>query len=53
MIIEDEQFKHVAVDSGEKWIIMVQDGDSVMISKKQARQLIDVLQKWLDGEEVE
>lgn len=53
MIIEDEPFKHVTVDSGEKWIIMVQDADSVMISKKQAAQLIEVLQKWVDGGEVE
>lgn len=53
MIIEDEPFKHVTVDSGEKWIIMVQDADSVMISRKQAAQLIEVLQGWVDGGEVE
>lgn len=30
-----------------------QQGDYVMLDKQQARQLIEVLQKWLDGEEVE
>lgn len=53
MIIEDESFNSVTIDSGEKWIIMVQDDGAVMISRKQASQLIEVLQRWIDGEEIE
>lgn len=30
-----------------------QQGDYVMLDKQQARQLIEVLQKWIAGEEVE
>ncbi len=35
--------------------ICVQDftGDYVRLDKQQAAQLIEVLQKWIDGEEVE
>lgn len=53
MIIEDESFNSVTIDGDEKWIIMVQDDGAVMISRKQAAQLIKVLQCWVDGEEIE
>lgn len=53
MIIEDKPFNSVTIDSGEKWVIMVQDDGAVMISRNQAAQLIEVLQRWIDGEEIE
>lgn len=33
--------------------MITQGHDTIIIDKKQAAQLIEVLQKWVDGEEVE
>lgn len=46
---EDIDLIHRGVES----VHIEQQGDIVVIDKYQAAQLIDVLQRWVDGEEIE
>lgn len=47
----------IIVESGETcgtgFLSMYQTGEQVALTKQQAAQLIEVLQKWIDGGEVE
>lgn len=55
MIIEDETKTPVctiAVDFDSDPMI-TQGHDTIIIDKHQAAQLIEVMQRWIDGEEVE
>ena len=45
--------KGLAVVGGKELIHMGQSGNFSSIDKQQAAQLIEVLRKWIDGEEVE
>lgn len=54
----DERMKHtvangIAVVGGKDLLHIGQDGEFCSIDKHQAAQLIAVLQKWVDGGEVE
>ena len=57
MIIEDEDLESISVgdasDYGYALIEIAQAGEEVIINKHQATQLIEVLTKWVNGEEVE
>lgn len=60
MIIEGEYFYDVKLflsDSGALHCWQQNDGagtdDKLIIDKHQAAQLIEVLQRWVDGEEIE
>jgi hypothetical protein len=60
MIIEGEYFHDVNLflsDSGALHCSQQNDGsgtdDKLIIDKHQAAQLIEVLQRWIDGEEIE
>lgn len=53
MIIEDRRTNDIEVKPGGRYISLQQDNDLITVGQQQARQLIEVLQKWLDGEEVE
>lgn len=60
MIIEGECFHDVKLflsDSGALHCSQKNDGtgadDKLIIDKRQAAQLIEVLQRWVDGEEIE
>ena len=60
MIIEGECFHDVKLfisDSGYLHCSQRNDGtgadDKIVIDKRHAAQLIEVLQRWIDGEEVE
>lgn len=46
---EDIELIHRGVES----VHIEQQGDIVIIDKRQATQLIEVLQRWVDGEEIE
>lgn len=46
---EDIELIHRGVES----VHIEQQGDIVVIDKQQAAQLIEVLQQWIDGEEIE
>lgn len=46
---EDIELIHRGVES----VHIEQQGDFVAIDKHQAAQLIEVLQRWIDGEEIE
>lgn len=55
MIIEDETktpMCTIAVDFDSDPMI-TQGHDTIIIDKHQAAQLIEVLQRWIDGEEIE
>lgn len=55
MIIEDETktpMCAIAVDFNSEPMI-TQGHDTIIIDKKQAAQLIEVLQRWVNGEEIE
>ena len=55
MIIEDETktpMCTIAVDFDSDPMI-TQGHDTIIIDKHQAAQLIEVLQRWVDGEEIE
>lgn len=54
MIIEGEIFEDVSITGiNQKSMNINQSGDVVVIDKHQAAQLIEVLQRWVDGEEIE
>lgn len=55
MIIEGKIFTDLSVNEiTEKMSMNInQEGDAVIIDKHQAAQLIEVLQHWVDGEEIE
>lgn len=46
---EDIELIHRGVES----VHIEQQGDIVVIDKQQSAQLIEVLQRWIDGEEIE
>lgn len=46
---EDIELIHRSVES----VHIEQQGDIVVIDKQQAAQLIEVLQRWVDGEEID
>lgn len=46
---EDIELIHRGVEP----VHIEQQGDIVVIDKQQAAQLIEVLQRWIDGEEIE
>lgn len=55
MIIEDETktpMRTIAVDFNSDPMI-TQGHNTIIIDKHQAAQLIEVLQRWVDGEEIE
>ena len=55
MIIEDETktpMCTIAVRFDSESVI-TQGHDTIIIDKQQAAQLIEVLQRWIDGEEIE
>lgn len=57
MIIEGEYAQDIKVDEDFKYgndlLVTRQTGDVIVVDKGQATQLIAVLQKWVDGGEVE
>lgn len=53
MIIEKTNECHSLYINTELVINLRQCDDWVQIDKKQAAQLIEVLQRWIDGEEIE
>lgn len=54
MIIEGEIFEDVSITGiSQKSMNINQEGDAIIIDKHQAAQLIEVLQRWVDGEEIE
>lgn len=54
MIIEGKVHENVElIHLGVESVHVEQQGDIVVIDKHQAAQLIEVLQRWVDGEEIE
>lgn len=54
MIIEGEIFEDISTtELNPQSMNINQDGDAIVIDKHHAAQLIEVLQRWIDGEEVE
>ena len=55
MIIEDEtKTPMCAIDIRfDSESVITQGYDAIIIDKHQAAQLIEVLQRWIDGEEIE
>ena len=56
VIIEDETkipMCTIAVDFNSDLMITTQGHDTIIIDKQQAAQLIEVLQRWVNGEEIE
>lgn len=54
MIIEGEIFEDISTtEINPQSMNINQDGDAIVIDKYQAAQLIEVLQRWIDGEEIE
>lgn len=54
MIIEGEIFEDISTtEINDQSMNINQSGDAVVIDKHQAAQLIEVLQRWVDGEEIE
>ena len=54
MIIEGEIFEDISTtELNPQSMNINQSGDSVVIDKHQAAQLIETLQRWIDGEEIE
>lgn len=55
MIIEDEtktSMCAIAIKFGPE-LVVTQGHDTIIIDKHQAAQLIEVLRRWVDGEEIE
>ena len=51
MIIEGDVHEDIGIiERGKHSMHIEQQGDIVVIDKQQAAQLVEVLQKWLDGE---
>lgn len=54
MIIEGEIFEGISTtELNHRSMNINQSGDAIVIDKRQAAQLIEVLKRWVDGEEVE
>lgn len=54
MIIEGEIFEDISTtEINPQSMNINQDGDAIVIDKHQAAQLIEVLRRWIDGEEIE
>lgn len=56
MIIEGKIVDDLSTKNVDKFQLLMninQSGDAIIIDKHQAAQLIEVLQRWIDGEEVE
>lgn len=54
MIIEGEIFEDISITGiSQKSMSINQSGDVAVIDRRQAAQLIEVLQRWVDGEEIE
>lgn len=54
MIIEGEIFEDISTtEINPQSMNINQDGDAIVIDKHQAAQLIEVLQRWIDGEGIE
>lgn len=54
MIIEGEIFEDISTtELNPQSMNINQDGDAIVIDKHQAAHLIEVLQRWVDGEEIE
>ncbi|UVX30159.1 hypothetical protein PRB94_gp31 [Klebsiella phage VLCpiS13c] len=53
MIIEGEIFEGISTtELNPQSMNINQNGDAIVIDKHQAAQLIEALQRWIDGEEV-
>lgn len=52
-VIEGKDYNDVLYQERQGHMKLFQEKDFVCIDKQQAAQLIEVLQKWLAGEEVE
>lgn len=53
MIIEGNTFVDISIESGDGELRLRQEVDVIMVDMKHATQLIEVLTKWVNGEEVE
>lgn len=57
MIIEGDYGQHIMVDKDFKYgndlLVVRQTGDVIVVAIEQAAQLIEVLQRWVNGEEIE
>ncbi|MGK1930558.1 hypothetical protein ACR91X_24815 [Klebsiella pneumoniae] len=56
MIIEGKIVNDLSTKNVDKFQLLMninQEGDAIIIDKQQAAQLIEVLQRWVDGEEIE
>lgn len=54
MIIEGEIFTDLSTKlTSQESMNIDQNGDAIVIDKHHAAQLIEVLQRWVDGEEIE
>ena len=55
MIIEGKIFTDLSTREATSQVSMNinQDGDAIVIDKHQAAQLIEVLQRWIDGEDID
>ena len=54
MIIEGEIFIDLSTKlTSQESMHIDQNGDAIVIDKHQAAQLIEVLQRWVNGEEIE
>lgn len=52
MIIDGDVAAKIDAEFGSRYLSLKQHDDLVVVDKQQAAQLIEVLQKWLDGGEV-
>lgn len=54
MIIEGKIFTDLSAEVTSQVSMNInQDGDAIVIDKQQAAQLIEFLQRWVNGEEIE
>jgi hypothetical protein len=53
MITEKHGDGSVSIDTNDGELFVSQRYDLLIIDKQQAAQLIEVLQRWVDGEEIE
>jgi hypothetical protein len=53
MIIEGVRSEDIELTVKNRLFRLKQEPDVVLFEKNQAAQLIEVLQKWIDGEEIE
>jgi hypothetical protein len=56
MIIEGKIVNDLSTKNVDKFQLLMninQDGDAIVIDKQQAAQLVEVLRRWVDGEEIE